>query len=325
MSFLVSLPEESYRNDAFAHFTANSNFTLGNGQAMMWLSQLAYETDDGSKIARILQQRFGLELLKFGTNELIPGLSRRKACFIVATRPDATFVAFAGTDPLKPQDVITDINTGVTTEGLHQGFSEAAGAVQDKVEDAITRGGAGKPLFFTGHSLGGALAMISAMRTRAAQITAVYTFGGARAGDQQFFDSYAPNLRSSTFRLVHGTDIVPSVPPSLSNGFVGRVIGRLLGGVRGGFRHVGRLVHCPQRSPFAEPAPAEDDGNQPDDFFKAGIDAAFDIFRRIPDLKFPPLDPRTLDDPNNALPEEIRDHVPASYFRALKMPLAPPP
>jgi triacylglycerol lipase len=328
MSFLVSLPEESYRNDAFAHFTANSNFTLGNAQAMMWLSQLAYETDEGEaekgeKIKRILP-RLGLQFLEFGTNELIPGLLRRKACFIVATRPDATFVAFAGTDPLKPQDVITDLEARVTTEGLHQGFAQAAGAVQSAVEGAITRGGAGKPLFFTGHSLGGALAMISAMRTRAAQITAVYTFGGARAGDRRFFDSYGANLRSCTFRLVNGTDIVASVPPSLSNGFFSGLIGGLLVGLRGGFRHVGRLVHCPQRSLFAEPAPTQNDGNEPDDFLKAGIDAAFGIFRQIPDFTLQKPDPLTLDT-NSDLPEQIRDHVPASYFRALNMPLAPPP
>ena len=50
MSFLVRLPEATYRDDAFEHFTVDPEFTLGNAQAMMWLSQLAYETDDGKKI-----------------------------------------------------------------------------------------------------------------------------------------------------------------------------------------------------------------------------------------------------------------------------------
>ena len=83
MSFLVRLPEETYRSDALARFTANPDFTLGNAQAMMWLAQLAYETDDPEKIKRILR-RFGLEFLDFGTNELIPGSFRPKGCFIVA-------------------------------------------------------------------------------------------------------------------------------------------------------------------------------------------------------------------------------------------------
>ena len=322
MSFLVRLPETSYRDDAIKNFTVNADFTLGNAQAMMWLSQLAYETDDdeakkGDKIKRILP-RLGLDFLAFGPNELIPGLLRRKACFIVASGHGATFVAFAGTDPLKPQDVITDLVATQTTESLHKGFADAVTSVQSRVEDAIRSGGAGQPLFLTGHSLGGALATISAMRARdnGFKVKAVYTYGGARAGGQQFFDSYGPGLRSCTFRLVHGKDIVPSVPPSS--------VGGLLGSLLFEYRHVGRLVHCPQRSFFAEPAPTENDGNQPDDFLAAGINAAFDIFRRTPSLDIlQKLDPRKLDDPNNALPEQIRDHVPASYFRALKMPLSP--
>ncbi len=252
---------------------------------------------------------------------------QRKACFVVASGHDATFVAFAGTDPLKLQDVITDLNAAVTREGLHNGFAEAAGAVQSKVEDAIRRGGAGKPLFFTGHSLGGALATISAMRARDAKlpVTAVYTFGGARAGDRRFFDSYGPDLRRRTFRLVHGKDIVASVPPSLSDGFFSNLLGGLLGGVRGGFRHVGRLLHCLPRTKFAGPTPDENGGNDPDDFLRAGISAVRGIVMSIPNLDGPPkLDPRTLDR-NKALPDEIRDHVPASYFRALDMALAPPP
>jgi triacylglycerol lipase len=326
MSFLVRLPEESYRADAFRGFSAIApDFTLENAQAMMWLSQLAYETDDLEKIKRILP-RLGLDFLDFGPNELIPGLLRRKACFIVATRHDATFATFAGTDPLKLQDIITDLEAAPTPNGLHGGFAEAAGAVQSKVEAAIRRGGAGKPLFFTGHSLGGALAIISAMRAREAglEITAVYTFGGARAGDQRFFDSYGPTLGSRTFRLVHGRDIVASVPPSLRDGLFNRLIG-FLGGLRGGFRHVGRLLSCPRRSEFAGPVPQANDGNDPDDFVRAGIRAAAAILTRIPrfdDLR--PPDPLTLDT-NKSLPEEIRDHVPASYFRALEMPLAPPP
>ncbi len=253
-------------------------------------------------------------------------MSRRKACFVVATRDDATFVAFAGTDPLKLQDVITDLNAKVTSEGFHQGFAEAAGAVQTRVVDAIKSGGAGKPLFFTGHSMGGALATISAKRTRDAGLpgTAAYTFGGARAGDQRFFDNYGSDLGRRTFRLVHGTDIVASVPPSLSDGIINRAIG-FLDGVRGGFRHVGRLLHCQQRTKFAGPVQDATDGNDPDDFLAAGLGAARDIIMSIPNLQgLAKLDPKTLDS-NTALPEQIRDHVPASYFRALNMPLAPPP
>ena len=317
MSFLVRLPETAYRHDAFNSFSAVAqDFALGNAQAMMWLSQLAYETDDGEKINRILT-RFGLDLLDFGTNEVFAGFFGRQACFIVARGQGATFIAFSGTDPLKPQDVITDLTATQTLEGLHKGFAESVKAVQSKVADAIGSGGAGKPLFFAGHSLGGALATISALRARDAgfQVKAVYTYGGARAGGRQFFDSYGPGLGNCTFRLVHGKDIVASVPPSSLDG--------LLGGLLGDFHHVGRLLHCQQRSTFAGQAPTKNDGNEPDDFLKGGINTVLDIIGHTPSLKIlRQLDPRSLDDPNNDLPEEVRDHVPASYFRALQMPLA---
>ena len=317
MSFLVRLPEETYRDDALARFTASPDFTLGNAQAMMWLSQLAYETDDPEKIKTILT-RFGLKFLDFGANELIPGSFRPKGCFIVARGRDATFVAFAGTDPLKPQDVITDLRARQTREGLHEGFAEATQSVQSKVENAIRSGGAQQPLFFTGHSLGGALATISAMLARddGFQVRAVYTYGGARAGGQQFFDSYGPSLRDCTFRLVHGKDIVASVPPSSVPGPLGILLGK--------YRHVGRLLDCPPRSFFAEPAPTESDGNEPDDFLGAAINAVLDIVGHMPSLKLlKKTDPRKLDDPTNGLPDEVRDHVPASYFRALQKPLFP--
>jgi triacylglycerol lipase len=317
MSFLVRLPEETYRDDALAHFTASPDFTLGNARALMWLSQLAYETDDPEKIKRILT-RIGLKFLDFGANALIPGSFRPKGCFVVARGRDATFVAFAGTDPLKPQDVIADLRARQTREGLHEGFAEASQSVQSKVENAIRSGGTQQPLFFAGHSLGGALATISAMlvRDNGFQVKAVYTYGGARAGGQRFFDSYGSSLRDCTFRLVHGKDIVASVPPSSVPGPLGILLGE--------YHHVGRLLHCQQRSFFVEPAPTESDGNEPDDFLGAAIHAVLDIVGHMPSLKLlEKMDPRKLDDPTNDLPEQVRDHVPASYFRALNMPLLP--
>ena len=70
---------------------------------------------------------------------------------------------FAGTDPLKLQDLITDAKLNPFSTNFHDGFLAAVRAVQDEIETTIRDNGvAGQPLFFTGHSLGGALALISA-------------------------------------------------------------------------------------------------------------------------------------------------------------------
>jgi triacylglycerol lipase len=309
MSFVVSLEPETYRADGLDGFTVTSEYTPGNARAMIWLSQLAYEIDDAEKVKGILE-KFRLEKRELGSNELISGLIRRKARFIVAGGHQATFVMFAGTDPLQPQDLITDFELRPALNVFHEGFVKAVDAVQPQVEAAIRRRGAAEqPIFFTGHSMGGALALISAVRALEAgfRATAVYTFGGPRVGGQRFFDSYTRDLGNRTFRLVHGDDIVAKVPP----------------GVLNNFRHVGRLLHCLAGSSFeGEPSPSISD-NEPD-LSLASIPAALDILRSIPgiveNLREIDLDPRNFDK-LKALPVELRDHVPSGYFRSLGVTL----
>ena len=54
MSILVEVDEALYRRDAFAAFDADKSFDLDNARAMMWLAQLAYETNHPDKIRRLL-------------------------------------------------------------------------------------------------------------------------------------------------------------------------------------------------------------------------------------------------------------------------------
>jgi triacylglycerol lipase len=305
MSFLVRFPRASYRADALDGFTVTPGFTPGNAQAMMWLSQLAYETDDRDKVDNILTA-LGLEMRGFGADTPATGLVPPKARFIVAVGRGATFVTLSGTDPLSIKDWITDFTLAPSQNVLHKGFAEAVDAVRSDIEVAIRSGGAGQPLFFTGHSMGGALANISALRALDAGLraTAIYTFGGPRTGGQDFFEAYEP-LSESTFRLVNGNDIVPAVPPSL----------------RGNFRHVGRMLRCASGSTFAGQVPASKEGNDPS-FNLVGLGTLLtggNFHLKIPSIEeLRNIDPRTLDQ-SDVLPGFVRDHVPASYFRALSV------
>lgn len=68
--------------------------------------------------------------------------------------------------------------------------------------------GTGRPLYYAGHSLGGALAVLAAAARPA---TAAYTFGAPRVGDPDF----TRRLEGTAIhRLVNGRDLVPTVPPS---------------------------------------------------------------------------------------------------------------
>jgi triacylglycerol lipase len=309
MSFLVAIARSAYRADALTDFQPTAAFRLDNAQAMMWMSQLAYETEDQKKVEGVLGD-WSLAIRGFASNDPDTGWPPKSACMVAAGGRGATIIAFAGTDPLKIEDWITDFDAVPSPDDLHTGFQEAVANVWPKIKQVIdARPASEQPLFFTGHSLGGALAIIAAQRALSeAKVgaTAVYTFGSPRTGGPGFFASYLTSLADSTYRLVDGTDVVATVPPPLENTYV----------------HVGQMIQCPTDGIFVEPpAMSATSSNAPDfvdGLIQSGLAdlralAAFRIIRRI--------GPRPLDMFASLLPRMVRDHVPASYFRALSIPL----
>jgi triacylglycerol lipase len=307
MSKAVELDRDQYPDNALSGFKAIPQFALANARAMMWMSQLAYETAHVSKIDEILGA-WKLKKLKFESNEPHTGLPPHSACMIVAENAEATFVTFAGSDPFKIQDWVTDFEATPTPEGLHAGFDAAVDGVWDqKLKPAIASPATpGKPVFFCGHSLGGALAILAAARAahepNPRQIV-VYTFGSPRNGGEAFFNDYTPRLGSSTFRLVHGTDIVPTVPLTLL----------------GVYRHVGQAVQCRTDGVFDGVAPMAPDGNKPD-LIESIIQSEMANLGALITLQlFHGIGPGLRNALAGFLPRIVRDHVPASYFRALSI------
>ena len=67
----------------------------------------------------------------------------------------------------------------------------------------------GKPLFITGHSLGGAVATIAARRLDAERrIAACYTYGSPRVGTED----WVAQIKTPIYRIVNSADPVPIVP-----------------------------------------------------------------------------------------------------------------
>jgi lipase (class 3) len=310
MSFLVELDRSAYRGTALDRFAAASPFSLDNARAMMWMSQLAYETAHESKVADILVS-FQMVLRALKSSDPVTGLPPKSACVVVAGGRDATIVAFSGTDPLKIEDWITDFNAPESTQNLHRGFQDAVETVWPDIKLAIkNRPPSEQALFFTGHSLGGALAIIAAefaMRDPEvlATATAVYTFGSPRTGGMQFFNDYTPRLGDSTFRLVHGNDVVATVPPALL----------------GDFHHVGRAILCgTDDDRFHEPPDILPPDNDQPDFAANVLQTGLADIRAFAALRFVrSIGPRPLDRLAGLLPRMVRDHVPTNYFRALSI------
>lgn len=83
---------------------------------------------------------------------------------------------------------------------------------------------------FTGHSLGGALASLAALRTvllnhRRGEQIKLYTFGQPRVGDVKLATKHNELLPFS-FRIVHGVDIVPHFPGCAKDDFIGEAVSR---------------------------------------------------------------------------------------------------
>ena len=94
-------------------------------------------------------------------------------------------------------------------EGLvHSGFAKALDRVWPHLKVRMRE--AGGPLFFTGHSLGGALANLAAARWEG-EGTA-YLFGAPRVGNADFGHS-CEDLE--LWRVVLGADVVPGLPATL--------------------------------------------------------------------------------------------------------------
>lgn len=99
----------------------------------------------------------------------------------------------------------------------HRGFTMIYRSARDSIWSFLDQVPADKPLFLTGHSLGGALATLAAFDvacTRQQEMTIVYTFGSPRVGNDEFAVQYKKAVPYS-FRLANVFDAVTHLPPPL--------------------------------------------------------------------------------------------------------------
>jgi triacylglycerol lipase len=115
-------------------------------------------------------------------------------------------------DLIARQTVFPPVKNGGDT---HQGFTDVYMSARDQIYRLLDMTERGKPLFITGHSLGGALATLAACdiaSNRPGTDVVVYTFGSPRVGDPKFVRTYN-RIVPVSFRIVNEFDIVPHLPP----------------------------------------------------------------------------------------------------------------
>ncbi len=307
MSKFVQLPPEDYDLHAFDKFSATrGHFDLDDARAMMWMAQLSYETDaEALPTITEIGPKFGFKPIPHfvATGTAIDTRA------IVGERPDCTVVAFAGTDPALSDNVVTDVKVEITASDTHKGFQEALDAVWPKIEPAIRA--SQRPLFFTGHSLGAALAVLAAEKAHDNNMSpaAVYTFGMPRTGSGTFATRYNGKLGDRTFRLVHGGDIVPCIPE-----FLVRLapLAPIMG------QHVGCMLKCSSGAKFDRAAPLSAMTSD-DPRLSAGLrENTFNTFTAMLSGKFlAQAGPGVLGPLFRLLPLPVREHLPDQYLKAL--------
>jgi triacylglycerol lipase len=122
--------------------------------------------------------------------------------YIFANKHDAV-VTCRGTEPHDWTDVRAD---------LHGGFKREVDDLWPRLEQALVTNT--RTLWFTGHSLGGAMAAICAGRCKLSTIRSnprgLYTFGSPRIGSRR----YVNYIALEAYRWVNNNDIVARMPPA---------------------------------------------------------------------------------------------------------------
>lgn len=138
---------------------------------------------------------------------------------------NAIIVAFRGSSNIK--NWISDFDAAQVGYGkcsgcnVHHGFYTSYMTVSSSVKAQLTTLVSkyrNAPIYVTGHSLGGAIAIVAALDIHSTYGNSIklYTFGEPRVGNGAFA-SFVNSQIPDTFRVIHYADIVPHLPPVASN------------------------------------------------------------------------------------------------------------
>lgn len=165
-------------------------------------------------------------------------ITRGDTQLLIAGNDDYIIVAFRGTESDNVRDWLTDAKVMMVRGSLgkvHMGFKIALSCVWAEVLQTIkTFQNKKQKLWFTGHSLGAALAVIATSRIlrKQGKVQGIYTYGSPRPGNQEFATNMNKAIKKRHFRVVNNNDLVTRTPPRAT-----------------GYRHVGSFRYI---SPYGE-------------------------------------------------------------------------
>lgn len=204
----------------------------GNAYWMARLSKMVYteKQDNSPDEDKILKELKGEDP---GFNEVVPfSVGNTQAMFV--DHKQYFCIAFRGTEERGDwRDNFNADKFKLPRHGyeVHEGFFNQFSNVWEQIEKTHSerREKDPRPLFFTGHSLGGGIATVATamwVLDGDRQFTSTYTFGQPRAVTIETARILAPMFGSRFFRFHNNNDIVPRVPPRFME-----------------FSHVGQIVY----------------------------------------------------------------------------------
>ena len=238
--------------EAFPLEPGNTEYSPANAWWFGEFSFLAYCHPGFIRMACLIAGFEGFHFLKGKGTECL-----------ICWNDSVAIVSFRGTE-LKSMSAMHEIRTDMNTipvpfelgGKVHKGFLEGLEEIWNGPQgletflDEITTATPSRPLWITGHSLGGALATLCFARTP--QAKGLYVYGAPRVGDQDFVDTIHGR---PIWRMEHGRDPVPMVPPDLP-------------AMKFNFKDPGRLVFITKDGQIQSERPTFTIGDQKEKFWK---------------------------------------------------------
>ncbi|UZI33396.1 lipase family protein [Streptomyces sp. VB1] len=195
-------------------------YSLAHAYWLVRASDLAYKNE-----ATIEQQvrAWGFDRVRHHRTRFSPPFPLQDTQAFTAASDRMIIIAFRGTEPAQIKDWLSDATTppvpGPAKTGyVHYGFGEALESIYPEVQAGLAEFRDNEQsVWFTGHSLGGALAMLAGARMYLKEPRlapdGVYTYGQPRVCDRLLAAACNKGFKNRMYRFVNNNDVVPQLPP----------------------------------------------------------------------------------------------------------------
>lgn len=231
---LAELSSAAYKQ--FDHYKINKTYQgwkPPNGYTLvtpiLYRALLSFDATDESSLSPFEREvqhlpeppNQGDSVVSFGIGETITEVFGQDIPIgFVATKGKNAYLVFRGTNTVG--EWLFDLSMGLVPYILPDwghiasGFMDLYKRIQGTyMKKLAALGSSCTNLYITGHSLGGAMSVVSlpdVIKSTSFKKPIQYTFGCPRVGDASFVKAYDAQPGQKTFRVVNTCDVIPSMP-----------------------------------------------------------------------------------------------------------------